>query len=82
MKLLKTRGQDKKVVPESLQQKWKQKQQILETDLLTDFTMIQAESSYPYMVIQSTEKNQQQQHVKDERLAYHDNHALPHVAEN
>ena len=24
----------------------------------------------------------QQQHVKDERLVYLDNHALPHVAEN
>ena len=59
MKLLKTRGQDKKVVPKSLQQKCKQKQEILETDLPTDFTMIQAKSFHPYMVIQSTEKNKQ-----------------------
>ena len=51
MTLLKTRGQDKKVVPKLLQQKWKQKQEILESDLPTDFTMIQAKSSYPYMVI-------------------------------
>ena len=57
--LLKTRGQDKQVVSESLQQKCKQKQEILETDLQTDFSMIKAKASYPYMVIQSTEKNKQ-----------------------
>ena len=59
MTLLKTRGQDKKVVPQSLQQKWKQKEEILETDLPTDFTTIKTTSSHPYMVIQSTEKNKQ-----------------------
>ena len=57
--LLKTRGQDKKVVPQSLQQKWKQKEEILETDLPTDFTMIKTTSTYPYLGIQSTEKNKQ-----------------------
>ena len=59
MTLLKTRGQDKKVVPQSWQQKWKTKEEILETDLPTDFTTIKATSCHPYMVIQSTEKNMQ-----------------------
>ena len=59
MTLLKTRGQDKKVVLQSLQHKWKQKEEILETDPSTDFTTIKATSSHPYIVIQSTEKNKQ-----------------------
>ena len=44
MTLLKTRGQDKKIVPQSLQQKWKQKEEILETDLPTDFRTIKPTS--------------------------------------
>ena len=59
MTLLKISGQDKKVVPVSLQQKWKQKQDTLETDLLTEYTMIKAKSRYPYVVIHLPEKNKQ-----------------------
>ena len=59
MILLKTCGQDNKVVPQSLQQKWKQKEEILETDLPTDLTTIKATFCHPYMLIQLTEKNKQ-----------------------
>ena len=36
----------------------------------------------PGQLAQKFDWSQQQQHVKDERLVYLDNHALPHVAEN